>query len=238
MEVSWDTILITSDPSSRFGLAKREIRITRWEDRRDGIVYRIHRYSDGSSWYEQVGRIRSEARKPVAITKRRPRMAKSLMQKQKSRSSKEKGERLENEVFQTISTVLKDRLLVSRHLPVVGSSGEWETDITINEPGHFNSRTRSGTLGPERAVVECKYAGPGVSPGTYVTNLARAYMHLNDLRSKNKDLRLFLVVSRLPEKGESPRDPTVLFNQIGVSFVNFNDETERAKFLSEVAALS
>jgi hypothetical protein len=120
----------------------------------------------------------------------------------------------------------------------MGSAGDWEADITLNEPGDFDPKTMSGSLGPERVVIECKYSGVDVSPGSYVTGLARAYMHLNDIRIKSKDIGLFLVVNRMPKKGESPRDCQVLFENIGVGFVNLEDHDKERWFREKIGALS
>ncbi len=61
-------------PSSQVTTSKREIRVTKgWKNWRDGIVYDIHWYSDGSRWYEQVGRLPYKQRKskPVQIKRAR-----------------------------------------------------------------------------------------------------------------------------------------------------------------------
>jgi hypothetical protein len=52
---------------------KTEIRITKgWKNKRDGLIYNIHWYSDGSRWYEQAGRIPKEDRqsKPAISSNR------------------------------------------------------------------------------------------------------------------------------------------------------------------------
>lgn len=139
-------------------------------------------------------------------------------------------------MFSLVGKAVPKDLVVRRARPVIGSAGPWKTDIAINDPGDFDSQSNSGDLGRERAVIECKYLSPDVSAGSYPTNLARAYTSLNDIRLENK-AKLFLVVNRMPEKGEDPRDTRKLFETIGVTFVNFGDESHRRRLVEEIESL-
>ncbi len=56
--MSSERFVLTSTTDS--GTSKREIGVTRWKNWRDGIIYDVHRYSDGSRRYEQVGRLPSD----------------------------------------------------------------------------------------------------------------------------------------------------------------------------------
>jgi hypothetical protein len=152
----------------------------------------------------------------------------------RDQGSTKKGQEFENDVAKLVNKVVGANLLVRRLEPVMGSAGPWEADIVISESGDFR---KSGVIGQVRAIVECKYSGKQVSPGSYVTGLARGYMHLNDIRNANENVRLFLAVNRLPTKGENPRDTRVLLDKIGVSLVNFEDGAERERFSDEIANL-
>ena len=208
---------------------KREIGIYRWEDNRDGIVYRIHRYSDGTSWYEQIARTTTKGH-----TKRR-----SKIPIKAGASSTQKGRIFEEKVFAFAQKTVGDKLAITGQgrIPVIGASGPWRADIAINEHEISPQRERSIYLGPIRGVIECKSLSPSVSPGSYETALARGYALLNDIKIGNVGVRLFMVFNRNPVQGETPRDPRVLFRKIDALFVNFDDEADRHRFQDELAAL-
>ncbi len=93
-----------------------------------------------------------------------------------------------------------------------------------------------------RAVIECKWAGPIAAEkrqkgSSLDSNLARAYEHLNDIHLKNKETKLFVVVSRLPIRGEQSRNYPLLFRNIGVVFFNFGDSRDRQRLVEEVTSL-
>ncbi len=125
--------------------------------------------------------------------------------------------------------------------PIEGASGDWQADIVIGVGGHFDPEptkvegieTRSGTLPMPRVVLECKYAEPADSGSSFDTNLARAYVRLNDIHLKQSHLKLIVVVNREPRTGEQSRNYRKLFGNIGVQFLNFNDLEDRAQLKQE-----
>lgn len=135
-------------------------------------------------------------------------------------------------------------LLLGRE--VLGASDIWRPDIFI-----FKARTPSPSSPSGRVelpwdpspwgLVECKKISPArKGGGTLDRNLAQAYMELNDLRLKDRGRRLFLFVSRLSEAGETRRDYQMIFSNIGVRLVNFEDSQDMSEFgshlLKELAA--
>jgi hypothetical protein len=214
-------------------IRKREIGTYRWEDKRDEIIYRIHRYSDGTSRYEQIGRLGSKTKRPIKRGPGNPRPT------TKKASSTQKGRRFETEVFDLVRKAVDNRFVVQGdgRRPIVGAAGPWRADIAITEPATLVEGQHSKTLGPVRAVIECKSLAPSVSPGSYETGLARGYALLNDVGIGNDNVRLFMVFNRNPAQGETPRDTRTLFDKIGAQFINFEDESERSRFKREIATL-
>jgi len=90
------------------------------------------------------------------------------------------------------------------------------------------------------AIIECKGVGRGVSSPVYWTHMSRAYMELNDLRLKKEKgfRRVYLVVNRCPEKGESPRlNYPQLFKSIEVELVHGDDARELTGFEEQIDRL-
>jgi hypothetical protein len=175
------------------------------------------------------------------------------------KTAKEPGDAFENEVIDFLAKSVGPALWI--HKPegkllgdkIQGASGLWEVDIIIEKPLKFiedepattTGDVRSGTVEHDpfpRAVIECKWAGP-IAPekkqkgSSLNSNLARAYEHLNDIHLKNKETKLFVVVSRLPIRGEQSRDYRLLFRNIGVGFFNFGDSADRQRLVEEVSSL-
>jgi hypothetical protein len=141
--------------------------------------------------------------------------------------AKEAGARHEKAVLRFVQDAVGDRLLVSSKWPVIGSAGQWDADITVNGPGDFDTKTKTGTLGPLIAVVECKFSKLGVSGGSYSNEVERGYALLNYVKWESERTKLFLVMNRLPKSGETPRDPKALFDKMGARFIDFGSERDR-----------
>jgi len=176
-----------------------------------------------------------------------------------NKSPKEPGDAFENEVIDFLVRSVGSDLWIHKpegKLPgdkILGASGLWEVDIIIEKPLKFiedeprtkTGNVRSGTLEHDplpRAVIECKWAGPIAAEkrqkgSSLDSNLARAYEHLNDIHLKNQQTKLFVVVSRLPIRGEQSRDYLLLFRNIGVGFFNFGDPSDRQRLVEEVTTL-
>jgi hypothetical protein len=125
-------------------VSKREVRVTRWKDRRDGIIYNIHWYSNGTRSYEQVGRLDSKSRKGRLIADDPGPV--------RDQGSTKKRQRFEDGVARLVNSVVADKSLVRRLEPAMGSAGPWEADIIVSELGDFR---KSGIIGQVKAVVEC-----------------------------------------------------------------------------------
>jgi len=163
------------------------------------------------------------------------------------KNPKESGDAFENEVIGFLVDSVGPGLWI--HKPegklsgdkIPGASCLWEVDIIIEKPLEFAGSEQPYDVRP-RAVIECKWARPIAAEkrqkgSSLDSNLARAYEHLNDIRLRNEETRLFVVVSRLPVGGEQSRDYPLLFGNIGVGFFNFGDPAERQRLVQEVTSL-
>lgn len=177
-------------------------------------------------------------------------------------SPSEKGKKFKMEVIDFLRETVGKRafvfdeseLLLGRE--VMGASAIWRPDIFIHRTakpsglssaspassvdlGHGEDKLESKTMElPFEAnswgLAECKKVNPGRSGGgTLERSMAQAYMELNDLRLGNADLKLFLFVSRLSEKGEIRRDYRRIFATIGVRLVNFEDNEDLERFKTD-----
>jgi len=149
--------------------------------------------------------------------------------------SKKEGEKLENKVLRFVRDAVGDGLLFFPKWPVIGSAGALKTDITVSGPGDFDTNTKTGTLGPLKTVVECKFSKLGTA-GVPAPTAWREPTRYSTM-SNGERTKLFLVMKRLPESGETPRELKVLLDKMGASFINFGRETDRELLHREIVRL-
>lgn len=173
-----------------------------------------------------------------------------MKSRQGSKSSGESGSKFVREVARFLVEKLPSGVLVGVvPSPVQGASGElWKPDLEVfflnpPKPG-VTSEFVDTPVGPAeigslhaRAVFECKHVSPDVSKkaGSYHSHMTRAYMELNDIRLKEKEISLYLIVNRRPLVDEYHKDYNALFESIGVRLVSF--EQERDVLVSELMRL-
>jgi hypothetical protein len=139
--------------------------------------------------------------------------------------------RFERSIRQFLMDALKGKASVLAS-NVRGASHRWPVDIAVYQLSQdFDTET-------PKAVVSCKYTSPYVKiRNTYDTNLARAYMELNDLHLKDASMKLFLVVNRPRKNSDVKRDYKTLFQNIGVRLVDYGEIADRKTLLDELTQM-
>jgi hypothetical protein len=146
----------------------------------------------------------------------------------------EKGRRFQAEVKKFVEEVIGENLNVKvvSEQPVQGiSHPSWEVDIAV-----MGKLLGTNGFSMYLAVISCKHVKESVNPATYWTEMSRTYMELNDLKLNSElcNPKFFLVVNRYCVKGEMDKNYPLLFKNIGVEMINFNNSIEREKFASQL----
>lgn len=151
-------------------------------------------------------------------------------------SGAEKGRKFEAKVREFVEDVVGENpdveVLSEPSLP--GSSAQWTPDIVV-----VGRSVLTGEFAMYLAIISCKRVKEGANPATYWTEMSRAYMELNDLKL-NSELgipKFFMVVNRHRMKGETDKNYPILFKNIGVELINFNEDAELDEFGKQLRQL-
>jgi len=151
-------------------------------------------------------------------------------------SDAEKGRKFQAEVQDFVEEVVGENpdVEVLSGLQVQGLSYRWTTDIVI-----VGRSVLTNEFSMYLAIISCKRIKGGVASSTYWTEMSRAYMELNDLKL-NSGLgspKFFMVVNRHRIRGETDKNYPLLFKNIGVELINFNDDAELETFAEQLHQL-
>lgn len=151
-------------------------------------------------------------------------------------SDAEKGRKFEAEVQRFVEEVVGENpdIKVRSRLSLPGLSARWTSDIVILGRSLLTNEFTMCLV-----IISCKRVKEGAAPSTYWTEMTRAYMELNDLKLNSELLnpRFFMVVNRQCMKGETHKNYPILFKNIGVELINFNDDAELDEFGKQLRGL-